>query len=76
MIPASTDNVQAIVNLVNDDIFENTEQFSALISLAVADSAVRIITPMATVDILDDDRKWKSSIITSQNKLYLMNHFI
>ena len=46
-----------LVDITNDEIFELDEQFSAMISLAVADSAVRIVEPMATVTIEDDDRK-------------------
>lgn len=49
--------VNALVTITDDMLYENDEIFTAVISLAVADSAVRIIQPTATVEILDDDSK-------------------
>ena len=58
MIAAGASQVQHTVPITDDTAFENPEQFFATISLAVADTAVRITDPMATVEIVDDDREF------------------
>ena len=53
--PRETGSKSVVINIANDDIVENDEQFQVFITSSDADT--RVLTSTATVTILDDDCK-------------------
>ena len=53
--PRETGSKSVVINIANDDIVENDEQFQVFITSSDADT--RVLTSTATVTVLDDDCK-------------------
>ena len=54
--PSETD-ISVMVSIVSDDQLEFTESFFGLLSNAIGGNVI-IVSPNATIDIFDDDRKF------------------
>ena len=57
-LPRETGRKVVIINIIDDEIVENNEQFQVFITSSDADT--RVLTSTATVTILDDDCKFFS----------------
>ena len=67
--------VEAMVQIIDDNLLENVEQFTAQLSVAAGQDRVMLGAAMATVDITDNDRELHVDTAVLSNNLLLSLSF-
>ena len=58
------------IRIINDDIAERSERFTVMIQPVEGLFRVEVLDNLTTVDIIDDDRKFRQIARQRQNKQY------
>lgn len=71
----SSRTVDAMVRIIDDNLLENVEQFTAQLSVPAGQDRVMLGTDMATVEITDNDRELHEDTAVLSNSLLLLLSF-
>ena len=71
----SSRTVDAMVRIIDDNLLENVEQFTARLSVPAGQDRVMLGTDMATVEITDNDRELHVDTAVLSNSLLLLLSF-